>query len=77
MTDPAAGAGPGKQATRAWSSPPVSTHGLVACFPGPAPAGWRIIGRVLDGPARVLVDEREWSGPAGRGIGHFEITGPP
>ncbi|MBZ4571246.1 thiamine-phosphate kinase, partial [Mycobacterium avium subsp. hominissuis] len=37
----------------------------VACFPGPAPAGWRIIGRVLDGPARVLVDEREWSGPAG------------
>lgn len=40
-------------------------HALVACFPGPAPAGWRIIGRVLDGPARVLVDEREWSGPAG------------
>lgn len=40
-------------------------HALVACFAGPAPAGWRIIGRVLDGPARVLVDDREWSGNAG------------
>ncbi|OCB15558.1 thiamine-phosphate kinase [Mycobacterium intracellulare subsp. yongonense] len=40
-------------------------HALVACFAGPAPAGWRIIGRVLDGPARVLVDDQEWSGHAG------------
>lgn len=40
-------------------------HALVACFTGPAPAGWRIIGRVLDGPARVLVDDQEWSGHAG------------
>jgi thiamine-monophosphate kinase len=40
-------------------------HALVASFAGPAPAGWRIIGRVLDGPARVLVDDREWSGHAG------------
>lgn len=40
-------------------------HALVACFAGPAPAGWRIIGRVLDGPARVLVDDQEWSGYAG------------
>lgn len=40
-------------------------HALVACFDGPAPAGWRIIGRVLDGPARVLVDDQEWSGYAG------------
>ncbi|ORB02360.1 thiamine-phosphate kinase [Mycobacterium mantenii] len=40
-------------------------HALVACFAGPAPPGWRIIGRVLDGPARVLVDDREWSGYAG------------
>ncbi|OBJ05380.1 thiamine-phosphate kinase [Mycobacterium sp. 1465703.0] len=40
-------------------------HALVACFAGPAPAGWRIIGQVLDGPARVLVDDREWSGYAG------------
>ncbi len=40
-------------------------HALVACFAGPVPAGWRIIGRVLDGPARVLVDDQEWSGHAG------------
>ncbi|OBH47992.1 thiamine-phosphate kinase [Mycobacterium mantenii] len=40
-------------------------HALVACFAGPAPPGWRIIGRVLDGPARVLVDDREWNGYAG------------
>ncbi|OSC22986.1 thiamine-phosphate kinase [Mycobacterium vulneris] len=40
-------------------------HALVACFAGPAPAGWRIIGRVLHGPARVLVDDQEWSGYAG------------
>ncbi|WP_406816445.1 thiamine-phosphate kinase [Mycobacterium sp. M23085] len=40
-------------------------HALVACFAGPAPAGWRIIGRVLDGPARVLVDDQEWKGYAG------------
>ncbi|MCA2244627.1 thiamine-phosphate kinase [Mycobacterium sp. WUMAC-067] len=40
-------------------------HALVACFAGPAPAGWRVIGRVLDGPARVLVDDQEWSGHAG------------
>jgi thiamine-monophosphate kinase len=40
-------------------------HALVACFAGPAPAGWRIIGRVLDGPARVLVDDQEWIGYAG------------
>ncbi|BBZ48766.1 thiamine-phosphate kinase [Mycobacterium heidelbergense] len=40
-------------------------HALAACFAGPAPAGWRVIGRVFDGPARVLVDGREWSGYAG------------
>jgi thiamine-monophosphate kinase len=40
-------------------------HALVASFAGPAPAGWRIIGRVLDGPARVLVDGQEWRGYAG------------
>jgi thiamine-monophosphate kinase len=40
-------------------------HALVACFAGPAPAGWRVIGRVLDGPARVLVDNQEWGGYAG------------
>ncbi len=40
-------------------------HALAACFAGPAPAGWRVVGRVLDGPARVLVDGAEWSGHAG------------
>ena len=40
-------------------------HALAACFAGPAPAGWRVIGRVFDGPARVLVDGAEWSGYAG------------
>ncbi len=40
-------------------------HALVACFAGAAPAGWRVIGRVLDGPPRVLVDGQEWRGYAG------------
>ena len=40
-------------------------HALVASFAGPVPAGWRVIGRVLDGPARVLVDGEEWRGYAG------------
>ena len=40
-------------------------HALVACFAGAVPVGWREIGRVLDGAARVLVDGREWGGPAG------------
>jgi thiamine-monophosphate kinase len=40
-------------------------HALAASFAGPAPAGWRVIGRVLDGPARVLVDGQEWRGYAG------------
>jgi thiamine-monophosphate kinase len=40
-------------------------HALVACFAGPVPAGWRVIGRVSDGPARVLVDGDEWHGYAG------------
>jgi thiamine-monophosphate kinase len=40
-------------------------HALVAAFAGPVPGGWRVIGRVLDGPARVLVDGAEWHGYAG------------
>lgn len=40
-------------------------HALVAVFPGPVPAGWRVIGQVLDGPARVLVDGAVWDGQAG------------
>lgn len=40
-------------------------HALVAAFPAAIPAGWRVIGAVLDGPGRVLVDGAEWDGPAG------------
>jgi thiamine-monophosphate kinase len=40
-------------------------HALVACFAGAVPPGWRVIGRVVDGPARVLVDGQEWRGYAG------------
>ena len=40
-------------------------HALVACFAGPAPVGWRVIGRVLDGSPGVLVDGGEWRGYAG------------
>jgi thiamine-monophosphate kinase len=40
-------------------------HALVGCFAGAVPAGWRVIGRVLDGPARVQVDGKEWRGYAG------------
>jgi thiamine-monophosphate kinase len=40
-------------------------HALVATFSGSPPAGWRPIGRVLDGPARVLVDGEQWHGDAG------------
>lgn len=40
-------------------------HSLVATFQGPPPAGWRVIGRVLDGPARVLIDGERWHGDSG------------
>jgi len=40
-------------------------HALVACFAGAVPTGWRVIGRVLGGPARVLVDGQDWRGYAG------------
>jgi len=40
-------------------------HALVATFAGAPPEGWRVIGRVLDGPARVLVDGAGWGGNAG------------
>ncbi|MEB3023209.1 thiamine-phosphate kinase [[Mycobacterium] crassicus] len=45
-------------------------HALVAVFPstvlsGALPAGWRVIGQVADGPARVLVDGAPWVGEAG------------
>ena len=40
-------------------------HALVAAFGGRIPAGWRVIGRVRDGPADVLVDGAPWRGYAG------------
>lgn len=40
-------------------------HALVAAFPGAVPTGWRVIGRVADGPGRVLVDGAPWQGEAG------------
>ncbi|MEY8017259.1 thiamine-phosphate kinase [Mycobacterium servetii] len=40
-------------------------HALAACFAGPVPSGWRVIGRVLDGPPRVLVDGAPWGRYAG------------
>jgi thiamine-monophosphate kinase len=40
-------------------------HALVATFGGRPPHGWRLIGSVLDGPPRVLVDGAEWGGNPG------------
>jgi thiamine-monophosphate kinase len=40
-------------------------HALVAAFPGAVPKGWRVIGRVLDGPPAVFVDGVPWGGHAG------------
>lgn len=49
----------------AWVFGGGEEHALAACFPGELPAGWRAIGRVIDGPAQVRVDGREWTGSAG------------
>ena len=49
----------------AWVLGGGEDHALVATFPGALPAGWRPIGRVLDGPARVLVDGDTWRGNPG------------
>jgi thiamine-monophosphate kinase len=40
-------------------------HALVAAFPGTPPNGWRVIGTVIDGPPRVLVDGDTWRGNPG------------
>ena len=56
----AAGADP-----MAWVLGGGEDHALVATFPGALPAGWRPIGRVVDGPARVLVDGDTWRGNPG------------
>jgi thiamine-monophosphate kinase len=49
----------------AWVLTGGEDNALVAMFPGAVPAGWRIIGKVCDGPPRVLVDGHEWNGYAG------------
>jgi thiamine-monophosphate kinase len=49
----------------AWVLGGGEDHALVACFADAVPDGWRIIGRVLDGPTGVLVDGEPWRGYAG------------
>jgi thiamine-monophosphate kinase len=49
----------------AWVLGGGEDHALVACFPDGPPPGWRTIGTVLAGRARVTVDGREWAGYAG------------
>jgi thiamine-monophosphate kinase len=49
----------------AWVLGGGEDHALVATFPGALPPGWRAIGRVIDGPARVLVDGEAWRGNPG------------
>jgi thiamine-monophosphate kinase len=49
----------------AWVLGGGEDHALVATFPGTPPSGWRVIGTVIDGPARVLVDGGDWNGNPG------------
>lgn len=49
----------------AWVLAGGEDHPLVATFPGPLPDGWRAIGRVLDGPPRVLLEGEQWHGDTG------------
>lgn len=49
----------------AWVLGGGEDHALVATFPASPPDGWRMIGRVLEGPPRVLVDGAEWDGNPG------------
>jgi thiamine-monophosphate kinase len=49
----------------AWVLGGGEDHALVATFPGALPDGWRRIGAVVDGPARVLVDGAPWRGDPG------------
>ncbi|KUH99358.1 thiamine-phosphate kinase [Mycobacterium sp. IS-3022] len=49
----------------AWVLGGGEDHALVATFSGPPPDGWRVIGQVLDGPHRVLVDGAVWKGNPG------------
>jgi thiamine-monophosphate kinase len=50
---------------RIWVLAGGEDHALVATFPEAPPIGWRAIGRVLDGPARVLIDGEQWHGDSG------------
>ena len=49
----------------AWVLGGGEDHALVATFDSAAPDGWRVIGAVVDGPPRVLVDGDEWGGSPG------------
>jgi thiamine-monophosphate kinase len=49
----------------AWVLGGGEDHALAGVFDGRVPGGWRVIGAVVDGPPRVLVDGREWHGHAG------------
>lgn len=49
----------------AWVLGGGEDHALVATFRGSPPDGWRVIGRVLDGPAAVLLDGDAWAGNPG------------
>jgi thiamine-monophosphate kinase len=49
----------------AWVLGGGEDHALVATFPGSPPDGWRVIGRVIEGPPRVLVDGDTWHGNPG------------
>jgi thiamine-monophosphate kinase len=49
----------------AWVLGGGEDHALVATFPAELPDGWRRIGVVVDGPARVLVDGAPWTGNPG------------
>jgi thiamine-monophosphate kinase len=49
----------------AWVLGGGEDHALVAAFPASPPSGWRVIGRVVDGPPRVLVDGDTWHGNPG------------
>jgi thiamine-monophosphate kinase len=49
----------------AWVLGGGEDHALVATFHGTPPDGWRVIGSVLDGPPRVLVDGSDWHGNPG------------
>jgi thiamine-monophosphate kinase len=50
---------------RTWVLAGGEDHALVATFGAAPPTGWRAVGRVLDGPARVLIDGEQWHSDSG------------